>query len=309
MAYAVVNYFNDGACTEPIAAFMKSIVVTAMPSQPAPLSPSANPSMLMTKFNTNFDDGWVSTVTPNYVQVKKADSEIRLYYVNDALDKSRPNTVEPEQFYWNQIAEPNFRSSQLQTWVQVTYPPIYFLEGNAVDKRTGKSCYVALKVVYSGGARVIISISPNQAAFRQAFAHPNDLDRMLTYNRFAITAKDLPGTWAARSGGGVQYYSAYTGNYAGMQASSSTDEFVFNADGTYKSIHRNASTTNGSTSFSGLEYKGRVTVSDWELLATNRVGGKTKKFLARLEAIQNGFLLILTDSDYEPLQYVLFRRP
>lgn len=165
-----------------------------------------------------------------------------------------------------------------------------------------------MKVIYEGGARVVVAVAPNQAAFRQRFAQPNDMDRMLVYNKFAVTARDMAGTWVRNAGGGVEYYNAYTGNYAGMSANSTSDEFVFREDGSYQSTHRYANTNNGATQFSGLDYKGRYTVSDWEVLATNRVDGKAKKFWARLEAIQNGYLLILTDSEYERLQYVLYRR-
>jgi hypothetical protein len=33
-------------------------------------------------------------VRPDYVQVNKASTELRLYYVKDALEKARPNTVD-----------------------------------------------------------------------------------------------------------------------------------------------------------------------------------------------------------------------
>jgi hypothetical protein len=165
-----------------------------------------------------------------------------------------------------------------------------------------------MKAVFAGGARVVVAISPNEATHTQLYPHPNYFDRTLNMNRFGLAAQDLTGTWVRNSGGGVEHYNAYSGNYAGMSASSSTDEFTFNPDGTYRSIHRNASTVNSGTKFSALDYQGRFTVSDWELHAINRVDGKTKKFWARLEAIQNGYLLILTGSDYESLQYVLFRK-
>lgn len=67
-------------------------------------------------------------------------------------------------------------------------------------------------------------------------------------------------------------------------------------------------TANGATKFDGSDFRGRYRVTDLEVIASNRVSGKDKMFKARLEAIQNGYLLILTDSDYEPLQYILFRR-
>lgn len=131
---------------------------------------------------------------------------------------------------------------------------------------------------------------------------------MLSYNKFGVTKNDIIGTWSKTGGGGVEYYNAYTGNYTGMSAISSTDEFIFNTNDTYISTHRAANTNTGSTTFSGLDYKGNYSVNTWELMVTNRVGGKTKKFWCQLMAVKNGYILILTDSDYEPLKYVLFKK-
>jgi len=303
--YSIVHYFNDNSFAEAVGALMKSVVVNAVAPAPAP----GGMGMLMTKFNTNFDDGWKATAQGEFVQVTKASTEVQLHYVNEVREKGRPNTVGPAEYYWSQAVTPFFQVGPAQVWAGgVSYPPVYFIEANAVDKRSGKPCHVALKVIYAGGARVVVAVSPNQAAYRQQFGHPNDFDKMLVYNKFAVTAKDMVGSWSANTGGGVEYYNAYTGNYAGMIANSTTDEFLFQGDGAYQSKHRFANTTNGASRFSGLDYQGRYTVSDWEVLATNRVGGKTKKFWAQLEAIKNGYVLILTDSDYEPLRYVLVQK-
>jgi hypothetical protein len=319
ITWCVVHYFNNESFSNDIAAFTASIVpdenkIAALAANTNTINnPVQQPTMpaggmLMTKYTTSFNDGWTATVKSDYVQVVKAATEVRLYYINDALEKQRPNTVEPEAWYWDKIVAPAFMAPAPQKWVQVTYPVIYFYEGDATDKATGKQVYVAMKVIYEGGARVVVAIAKNKAAYQQQYPHPNDLNRMLGYNKFALTLADLPGTWVKNSGNGMEYYNAYTGNYTGLSAISTTDEFVFNGNGSYQSTHRYANTNNGGTQFGGMDYKGWVTVSDWELLATNRVGGKTKKFWGQLEAIKGGYLLILTDSDYEPLKYVLYRK-
>jgi hypothetical protein len=320
ITYCLVHYFNDDKrFNNDIAAFTASVVpdetkIAAIAttgnanSGSAPMPIATNGGMLMVKSTTNFNDGWTATPKADYVQVTKAGTEIRLYYVNEALENQRSNTMEPEAWYWNKIVESVFTAPNPQKWVQVTYPVIYFYEGDAIDKATGKRVYVAMKVIYEGGARVVVAIASSKAAYQQQYPHPNDLNRMLGYNKFAVTLSDIVGTWAKNGGNGVEYYNAYTGGYAGMSAISTTDEFVFNGNAAYQSIHRYANTNNGGTQFGGLDYKGRVTVSDWELLATNRVGGKTKKFWCQLEAIKGGYLLILTDSDYETLKYVMYRK-
>lgn len=115
---------------------------------------------------------------------------------------------------------------------------------------------------------------------------------MLNSNRFAVTAKDIIGTWKGSGGGGVEYYNVYSGTYAGMSAMSSTDEFTFNNNGTYRSTYRSASMNNGGTQFGGQDYKGNFSVADWSITATNRYKGKTTKFNAQLIAVKNGFYFI-----------------
>lgn len=319
ITWCVVHYFNNKSFSNEITAFTASIApneskIAALATSVKTLNnPVQTPvvtssGMLMAKYVTNFNDGWTATVKNDYVQVVKTSTEVRLYYINDALEKQRPNTVDPEAWYWNKIVEPIFTAPNPQKWVQVTYPVIYFYEGEAIDKATGKRVYIAMKVIYEGGASVVVAIANNKAAYQQQYPHPNDLNQMLGYNKFAVSLGDMVGTWAKNGGNGAEYYNAYTGGYTGMSAISTTDEFVFSSNGSYQSTHRSANTNNGGTQFGGMDYKGRVTVSDWELLATNRLGGKTKKFWCQLEAIKGGYLLILTDSDYEPLKYVLYRK-
>ncbi len=88
---------------------------------------------------------------------------------------------------------------------------------------------------------------------------------------------------------------------------SSADEFVFNSNGTYNSTHNSANVNSGSSKFASVKYNGTYSVSDWEVNAGNRVSGHTKKFLAQLIAVKGGFLLQLTDSEYTPLVYTLFK--
>lgn len=328
VTYAVVNYFNDESLMGGMQAIADSIALNEAklaalkPKSPAPGAPPAQtpaaptpppsgpaPSgMVMSKPNTNFDDGWSSTVRADWVEAKKGSLEVKVFYPNDALEKARPQAVDVPEYFWSKLVEPLFRTSAPKKWAGVQYPVIYFMEGPGVDRQTGASRYLALKVVFSGGARPILVSAPDEASFRAVYGHPNELDHLLNTNKFAVTLKDIVGTWVRGGGGGVEYYNAYTGSYAGMAAISTTDEFTFNADGSYSSTHRSANTANGATRFDGQDFKGRVTVTDWGVTATNRVGGKPKLFRAQLEAVKNGYLLHLTDSDYEPLHYVLFRR-
>lgn len=317
ISWCAVALFNDEKYTGTIDQFLMGITAdirkfkgTAVPPAVTntnnTVTPGAAPKGL-TKTTTNFDDGWQAKPAADYVQVKKGNTEIRLYYVNDQLDNARPNTIDAPEYYWSKYIAPYFHVPNPQKWSGVEYPVIYFMEGKATNKQTGSPCFVAIKIIYEGGARPVVVIAPDQNTYRQLFPHPNDLNRMLAYNKFAITANDVVGHWSKAGGGGVEYYNAYTGTYAGMSAISTTDEFTFNANGTYSSVHNSASTNNGGTQFAALKYNGRFTVTDWELTATNRVSGKPKKFFAQMEAVKGGYILILTDSDYQPLRYTLFK--
>lgn len=333
LTYAVVGYFNDESFADAYQAFSDSVNVNPArlapskgkgagttagsvdvgpaPVQQPPERPAAPPAgaMVMAKFNTNFDDGWHATVKADWVEVTRAgDVEVRLYYPDDQLENARPREVDAPEWFWGKLVQPGFDVPRPEKWAGVQYPVIYFMEGAGTDRRTGAQRYVAMKVIFEGGAHVVVALAPTKAAYQALFGHPNDLNKMLGYNKFGLTAKDLVGTWARGGGGGVEYYNAYTGSYAGMSAISATDEFTFTGDGAYSSSHRAANTANGNTRFSGTDFKGRFTVTEWAVTATNREGGRTKKFNAQLEAVKRGYLLHLSDSDEPLVRYVLFRR-
>lgn len=315
ISWCAITVFNDEKYVPVIDQFLMSVKADTKkfihPKTNAPVNTNVTPvtnNSGISISTTNFNDGWTSIPTADYVQVTKGSTEVRLYYINSKLDNNRPNTIDAPEYYWSHIVQPAFTVAAPQKWSGVEYPVIYFMQGNGTNKQTGKSCFVAMKVIYEGGARVVVVITPNENSYRQQFSHPNDINKMTVYNKFAVAAKDIVGTWSKAGGGGVEYYNAYTGGYAGMSAISTTDEFTFNTNSTYQSVHNSANTSNSGTQFAALKYTGKFTVNTWELMATNRVGGKTKKFWCQLEAVKGGFILILTDSDYEPLKYILFKK-
>ncbi len=264
-------------------------------------------SSSITKSTTTFNDGWTATLTNDFVKLTKAATELRLHYIDKALDDARPNTIDAPEYYWSKYVEPYFTVSNVQKWSGVQYPVIYHLQANAVEKKTGKACFVAIKIVYSGGARPIVVIAPNQNSYQQQFPYPNDIDPYLNANKFAVTTSDIIGTWKGGGGGGVEYYNAYSGTYAGMSAVSATDEFSFNTNGTYSSTYRSASMNNGGTQFGGQDFKGNFSVTDWSLTATNRYGGKTTTYNAHLIAVKNGYLLYMADAANPSMNYTLYK--
>lgn len=316
ITYYIAAVFTDQKYIQTAQEFIASIVpdekkfighTVQQPIQTNTQASNTNNSTGISKFITHFNDGWNATPTEDFVKITKAETELRLHYINPALDDARPNTIDAPEYYWSKYVEPYFEISSSQKWSGIEYPVIYFMEGNAIDRQTGKPCFVAIKIVYSGGARPIVVISPNENSYRQLFAHPNSIDVMLNYNKFAVTANDIAGIWKGGGGGGLEYYHVYTGNYAGMSTISTSDEFVFNTDGTYSSSFRSASTNFGSTQFGAVDYKGKFTVTDWTITATNRHNNKNTVFNAQLSAVKGGYLLFMSDSEYEGMKYTLFK--
>lgn len=317
MTYYTAAVFTHEKFLPAIEAFTGSIVPDTTRFAQQAVNPVVQPPIIETvlssnstgisKSSTRFDDGWLATAGKEYVQVTRAGTEVRLHYIDAALDNARPTTIDAPEYYWSKYVTPYFNVARPEKWAGVQYPVIYFMEGEATNRQTGQPCYVAIKIVYSGGARPIVIIAPDKQSFQQQFPHPNEADRMLNYNKFALTAGDITGTWKGSGGGGVEYYNAYTGTYAGMSAVSSTDEFRFLANGTYSSQYRSASTNNSGTQFGGQDYHGKFNVTDWTLSASNRYGGKSTVFNAQLIAVKNGYLLYLSDPDNSSMNYTLYR--
>lgn len=314
VSWCIITQFNDEKYTTDIDNLLLTIKADkkkfAGKENPAVKTPGGeitNTSLAISKPTTNFDDGWVARALSDYVELKRQGTEIRLHYIDKTLDDARSNTTGVPEYYWAKYITPFFNVSNPQKWSGVEYPIIYFMEGNAVDKRTGKSCYVAIKIVFSGGARPVVVIAPNQASYQQQFRHPDDVNRMLNYNKFAVTAKDIAGKWSGSGGGGADYYSIYTGDYVGSHTLSTSDEFIFNTNGTYSSKYRSANINGGNAQFGGQDFKGNFTVSDWQVTATNRFGGKTTAFIAQLIAVKGGYLLYLEDPDYRASNYTLYK--
>jgi hypothetical protein len=205
-------------------------VITTKPNQDT-RSRSAAGSSSITKSTTKFDDGWVAHASAGYVILSKAGTEVRLHYIDKALDDAKPNTVEAPAYYWSKYVAPNYAVPAPEKRNHVQYPVIYHIQGNAVEKAAGKNCYAANKIVYAGGARPVIKITTNKSVYQQQFPHPNDTDPILNAKRFPITANDIMGTW--KGGGEVEYYNAYSG--------------------TYSSTYRRGSLNNGGAQFGGQQ--------------------------------------------------------
>jgi hypothetical protein len=297
------------------------VVQTEPPSQtqvnlPAPVvepktqTAPATSAQVFTFNSTNFDDGWVSTINSDFVQVTKGNMIVLLYFKSEITDELRNSNIEFSDYYWNKLVVPNYnvKSAVRLKEESYTYFRTYFIEGEAVNPRTGKPCYLALNVlVNSGVVTPVLAVAPDKNSYYQQFPEPKVLGNMTGYNKFAIAAKDLVGTWDESSGSSVALYSTYTGNYAGSNSAQSYDKFTFNADLSYSSKHSGASSVYGKNTYFTQEYKGTLTVTNWDLSMTKRFKDATENFHAQFEAVRGGRILHLQNKAASGLQYHLVR--
>lgn len=263
----------------------------------------------ITLATTNFDDGWVSHPFADYVKVTKNNTTVLLHYAVEITDEMRSgNNMEGVLF--DRFILPRYNVSNIRKYDHggPCYFCIYFFEADAVEKATGKKVHVGFRVIPNNGiARCIEIISPSQADFQQAFPTQEKVEAMLNYNKFAVTLKDIVGTWEESSGAYVNMYSTITGAYAGMNTASSAHKFIFNADGSYKSEHSGAHGMVGSMQFFSQKYSGNTTVTNWDITLPNRFNGKTEVFWAQFEAVRGGRVLRLVDKANAGMDYNLVK--
>lgn len=259
------------------------------------------------KFTTsNFDDGWVSTVMNDYVLVEKGSNTVYLnYHVPYNASQFSGTGVRDAEYYWDTYVTKLFtvQSKQWNDGGSMALKPPY-MEGYATDKRTGKPCFIGMYlVIVPNAASVVIGSAPNETAFRKLYPKANDpfgsdLAAMTRYNKFAVATADIIGKWQNGNTSTAQWYyispSGYEG-YADMTLAATSATFNFNNNGTYSSIHNGATGAVGNMNTFQQEYKGKYTVSNWAVTATNRYGGKTDKFDAYFEAVRGGRILKLNN--------------
>jgi hypothetical protein len=159
-------------------------------------------------------------------------------------------------------------------------------------------------------AQLTVASFPDEASVRQAFPRANDkyasdLAQMSRYNKFAVAASDLSGSWQSGGSQMTQWYDAITGAYSGTTFASSSATFHFNSDGGYRSIHNGATGAVGAMNTFQQEYKGTTTVSNWNMVLSNRREGKAMNFDAHFQAVRGGRLLYLNNRAGE--EYLLVK--
>lgn len=274
-----------------------------------PLPPVINPAPLATfsgyQFSTsNFDDGWVASIQPDWVLVQKGDTKVYLFFVLPYQSENFDGTgVRDRDYYWDNHIAPLFKTNSKSyqdggEFISSMQPK--YVEGWGADPHTGQSRFIGMFLTVSPNAAMLtVASAASEAGLRQIFPRAadrwdSDLVRMSSYNKFAVGPNDLNGTWQSGGSQMTQWYNSVTGAYAGATFASSSATFSF-AGNTYSSIHNGATGAVGAMNTFQQEYKGNATITNWNITMTNRYQGKTQQFDSHFQAVRGGRLLYLND--------------
>jgi hypothetical protein len=266
---------------------------------------------------TNFDDGWTSVIKEDWVEVSKGDIKVYLWYglPYNASDFSGTGKQERIHYWENYVS----RYYNIETTVYDSRGVLSdisqkLIEGYATDKQTGQRRYLALRYYLSPNVISLILVSaPDEQALAKQFPkykeeYTEDVSRMNYYNRFAIGKNDVNGTWVdGGTNAAYMYYSNGVGGYYGAMSVASTDS-RFNLHGsTYDCVEKSTMGHVGALSSYKAEYKGKLTVTEWEVVMTGRFNGKTDTFSAWFEAAKGGRVLHLQNKQYTGTHYHLVK--
>jgi hypothetical protein len=259
--------------------------------------------------STNFDDGWVSTVQEDWVEVVKGTIKVLLHYPKEGT--IIPADPEPHvNNAWNILTAPrysnlrNYRTAYVQTFNRP-----YLGMGTLTDNTTGRDVFVVLfRQGQSGWMEFIMpdkndfiqqyKFDPETIAWNSESELMNSLTAMGNYNKFAVAASDFNGTWTSDFTGMQQLYNVYTGNYAGMNINQSKEVFEFSSGGNYKWNLLVVNGMVGAMNYAQVKSTGKLQLlNNWQVSCTD-IEGKPKKYHAFFSCIKGARLLKLLDADY-----------
>lgn len=259
----------------------------------------------------NFDDGWVSNEREDWVEVTKGNVKVLIHYPNPTTNQYIPNPDEEKRIAWNTLVAPRY--SNLQNYFvarnALSYFQGVFISGTLTDNQTGQTVYVVL--FKRDRSPWMEFITPNINAFGQGTgfnvaalngevsnSEYDVLQKFEGYNKFAVAASDLTGTWTNNFSGFTQYVNAYTGANAGMNTHSSAQTFEFLSNGTYNWAISVASGFVGNIKFSGAKSSGKFTnPNNWQIHFSD-LEGKPRLYNAYFSCVKGARILWLQDTDY-----------
>lgn len=299
-----------------------------------PGSAASSPMQTGFAFNsTNFNDGWVSTVQQDWVEVTKGNIKVLLHYPKDGTmypadaDKLTNNA-------WNILVAPRYSNMQHYKFISPSGDDGSLASKIAMadmtEKSSDRSVFVVLFNRTAGLTEVIV---PNVKTFTDEFGFDptsvrfgtnshnwggwivttntgatidangsvfTKLDAMLLKNKFAVSAEDLYGTgeWAQNFSSNTFWANTYNGAFEGVSTYAASKWFIFGSGQSYKWHIVAVSTYGGSTNGVKADAEGTFTsLGNWQLYFSN-IEGKPKKYDAYFTAIKGGRILWMNDAEH-----------
>lgn len=257
---------------------------------------------------TNFDDGWTSVAKEDWVEVTKAAIKVLIHYPNKNADAYNSVVMDGLKNAWDILVAPRYSAASNFEFKPITgWQAVEFAEADMVENGTGKSVHVVLfKMNYSNGSgRYLEFITPDIGAFEQVFGpyHQTtsgweNMEKMATYNKFAVAASDLQGKWTSDFSGAIQYVSATTGLDAGMDTHASVENFNIGTGNNYNWDIGVASGQVGNIKFQSKKSSGRLTMTgNWKINFSD-IEGRSRSYDAYFSCIKGLRILWLDNKAF-----------
>jgi hypothetical protein len=259
-------------------------------------------------FNTtNFDDGWTSVVKEDWVEVTKGSIKVLIHYPKEGtIFPADPDVL--TNAAWNILVAPRYSNlrNYKTAYISDYNRPILGM-GTLTDNASGKDVFVLL--YRQGSTGWLEFVSENKNSFIQEFKFDPEaiqwdseinlmkpLERMVSYNKFAIAASDFSGTWTSDFTGVQQLYNVYTGNYAGMNISQSKEEFIFGEGNSYNWKLLVVNGMVGNQNYAQVKSSGKFSVlNNWQM-HFSKIESGPKTYHAYWSCIKGARLLNLLDA-------------
>ncbi len=147
----------------------------------------------------NFDDGWVSMPMADWVQVTKGEFTVFLHYPSRLPENLASGEYEVIlKYYWDLLVQPRYTFSNIEIRKDniYNYKREYFMEADAVETNSGKTCHVCFRIFMENGVASCVEIqSSSKNSYYASFPTIESVDPLRRYNKFAVSMADLIGEW------------------------------------------------------------------------------------------------------------------
>jgi hypothetical protein len=309
---SIVILTNTDGYQPEIESFLNSVELKkpAVGAKPKETGPTTKGNFAFS--TTNFDDGWISTVREDWVEVARGGIKVLIHYPNRQADQYNSVVKDGLQTAWNILVAPRYRNILNLELKPITgWQSIEFAEADAVEAVTGTPVHLVLfKYGYSNGSgKYMEFITQDKSSFEREFGPYHEstsgwekMEKMASYNKFAVAASDLKGTWTNDFSGALQYVNAYTGADAGMATHASNERFALGPGNTYTWDLGVASGTVGNIKFQSVKSKGKFSLpSNWQVTFSD-IEGKPRTYSASFSAVKGSRILWLDERGYGRLE-------